>query len=48
MLGKLVQVSLLLGELLLELEKLFLLTLADGVVLLRAFTLLEGVSGRGE
>lgn len=45
-LSKLGKVGLLLSELLPELEELFLLALADGVVLLGALTLLEGVSGR--
>ena len=40
------QVSLLLGKLLLELQQLLLLTLADGVVLGGTLTSLEGVAGK--
>lgn len=49
-LGQRVEVCLLLGQLLLQLEELLLLALADGVVLRRALALLEGVAvkrGRG-
>lgn len=38
------EVSLLLSELLLELQELFLLTLADRIVLVGLLTLLEGVT----
>lgn len=41
---ELLQVRLLLGQLLLELQKLLLLTLADGVVLVGLLALLEGVA----
>lgn len=44
MVRELLQVRLLLGQLLLELEELFLLALADGVVLVGLLTLLEGVA----
>lgn len=44
MLGQLLQVGLLLGKLLLQLQELLLLALPDGVVLVRALALLEGVS----
>ena len=46
MVGQLLQVSLLLGKLLLELQQLLLLTLADGVVLGGTLTSLEGVAGK--
>lgn len=42
--GQLLEVRLLLGELLLELEEPLLLALADGVVLAGALTALEGVA----
>lgn len=41
---ELLQMRLLLGQLLLELQKLLLLTLADGVVLVGLLALLEGVA----
>lgn len=44
-LGETIKVTLLLTELLLELEELFLLTLADGVILVGLFSSLEGVAG---
>lgn len=44
MVRELLQVRLLLGQLLLELEELFLLTQADGVVLVGLLALLEGVA----
>ena len=52
MVRELLQVRLLLGQLLLELEELFLLAQADGVVLVGLLALLEGISeikpaGRG-
>lgn len=47
MVGELLEVRLLLGELLLELEEPLLLALADGVVLVGAFAALEGVAGFG-
>lgn len=43
-LSKAIEVLLLLGELLLELQELFLLALADGVVLGGLFAALEGVT----
>lgn len=44
MVGELLQVSLLLGELLLELHELLLLAHADGVVLVGLLALLESVT----
>lgn len=44
MVGELLQMGLLLGDLLLHLQKLLLLALADGVVLGGLFALLEGVA----
>lgn len=43
-LGKAIEVLLLLGELLPELQELFLLALADGVLLGGSLTALEGVT----
>lgn len=43
-LGKAIEVLLLLGELLPELDKLFLFALADGVLLRGPLTALEGVT----
>lgn len=44
MLGETVEVILLLGELLLELEKLLLLTLADSVILIGLLSSLESIT----
>lgn len=48
MVGQLLEVNLLLGELLLELNELLLLTLADGVVLLGLLTALESITVQGK
>lgn len=47
MVGELLQVGLLLGELLLELQQLLLLAHPDGVVLVGLLALLEGVTVMG-
>ncbi len=47
MVGELLQVGLLLGDLLLHLQELLLLALADGVVLGGLFALAESVAAKG-